>query len=112
MATMVLKHVSVLSAAAWLTAAFFVLGIFAGMIYTASFSYSGQISGMVVIWYLLLTPVLYACVGLFAALIICVLYNNLNGVFGGIALELADPNGSFESPPLPPSQWPPSSLVE
>lgn len=112
MAEMVLRRVGVKSAASWMTAAFFVLGIFAGIVYTASFAASGQISGIVILWYLLLTPILYAVVGLIAALIICVLYNQLNRTFGGIVLELADSRISFELPPPPPERWtevPPSA---
>jgi len=112
MAEMVLRRVGMMSAAKWMTLAFFVLGIFAGIVYTASFVVYGQISGIVIIWYLLLTPILYAVVGLIASLIICVLYNQLNRALGGIVLELSDPRIGFELPPPPPKEWtdlPPSA---
>jgi len=104
MTKMIVRRVGIKAVAAWVTLAFFILGIFAGVLSTAWFLYSGQTSGTFFIWYLVITPVLYAGVGMITALIICVLYNYLNSAFGSIGLELVAPT-SAELPPLPPSQW-------
>lgn len=104
MTKMTVRRVGIKAVAVWVTLAFFILGIFAGVLYTAWFLYSGQISGTFFIWYLVVTPVFYAGVGLTTALIICVLYNSLNSAFGTVRLELIAPT-SAELPPVPPSQW-------
>jgi len=104
MMKMTVRRVGIKAVAVWATLAFFLLGIFAGVLNTGWFLYSGQIGGTFFIWYLVITPVLYAGVGMITALIICVLYNSLNSAFGSIGLELVAPT-SVELPPPPPSQW-------
>jgi len=98
------------SATAWLTLAFFVSVFFAGIVLTASLAYSGQAGRMMVISYLLLIPVLYACVGLLTAITVCLLYNALNAALGGIVLEVADSKMSSQLPPYLPANGPQMNL--
>lgn len=105
MSKVMIQRINIVSFTKWLTFVFFVLGIFAGIIYTTSFAISGQISGIVIIWYLLLTPILYTLVGIITSLIICITYNSLNTVLGGIVIEVSNSTFDFDSPPPPPENW-------
>lgn len=82
-----LRRIGLASLAKWLTLAFFVLGIFAGIVYTTSFAITGQISGIVIVWYVLLTPVMYAVVGFISSMIFGLIYNSVAGRVGGIEIE-------------------------
>jgi hypothetical protein len=98
-----LQRIRVASLAKWQTFAFFVLGIFAGIAYTTSFAVAGQISGIVVVWYFLLTPVMYAVVGLVSSIIFGLVYNSVAGRGGGIEVEVRYLRTCV--PPPPPERW-------
>ena len=98
-----LQRIGLASFAKWQTFGFFILGIFAGIVYTTSFAITGQISGIVIVWYFLLTPLMYAIVGLISSLILGVIYNSTAARIGGVEFDIAPKH--FPAPPRPPERW-------
>jgi hypothetical protein len=98
-----LRHICLASLVKWQTFVFFVLGIFAGIIYTTSFAITGQISGVVIVWYFLLTPLMYALVGLISSVIVGLAYNVVASRTGGIQVDIVTQKNPV--PPPPPERW-------
>ena len=101
--TVTLRQIRLASLVKWQTFVFFVLGVFAGIIYTTSFAITGQISGIVIVWYLLLTPLMYALVGFISSMILGVVYNSVANRIGGLQVDIV--TNKKPVPPPPPEFW-------
>src|SRR2546422_2504845 len=101
--TVTLQQIRLASLVKWQTFVFFVLGIFAGIIYTTSFAITGQISGIVIVWYFLLTPLMYALVGLISSMILGLVYNSVANRLGGLQVDVVLQKNPV--PPPPPERW-------
>ncbi len=101
--TVTLRQIRLASLVKWQTFVFFVLGIFAGIIYTTSFAITGRISGIVIVWYFLLTPLMYALVGLISSMILGLVYNSVANRVGGLQVDVV--TNKKPVPPPPPESW-------
>ena len=100
-----IRRINVASLAKWVTFSFLVLGVFAGIIYTTSFALRQQISPIVMLWYFVLTPFLYAVVGLISSIIIGTIYNRVADKMGGIVVAANIGMENYSVPPPPPHEW-------
>lgn len=101
--TVTLRRIRVASLVRWQTFGFFILGMFAGIVYTTSFAVYGRIRGVVLLWYVVLTPFLYAVVGLLSSLVVGLIYNSVAERLGGLEFEVV--TTELPLPPPPPDRW-------
>ena len=98
-----LQHVGLSSFVKWQTLAFFIMGVFAGLVYTVWLALAGQITGRGVIWYFLVTTFSYVVLGLISSTILGVIYNSFAPSIGGMRFDIIARNTPL--PPPPPERW-------
>ena len=110
MTKVTLKRIHIFSFLKWHLLLSLITGFFVGVMYSV-FAYAispaetkAQISGYL-FWYVLGTPIFYALLTLFSYGIGALLYNALNGAFGGMKFEIEDEAEIFGEPPPPPKEW-------
>jgi hypothetical protein len=98
-----IQHLGLTSFVKWQTLGFFILGILAGILYTAWFAITGQITGWTIVWYFPMTCVVYAIMGVICSTLLGVIYNSIAGKIGGMQFDIVTHNNPV--PPLPPARW-------
>ena len=96
-----LQQIGLVSFIKWQTFAFFILGIFAGLVYTGWLALAGQITGRAVVWYFLVTTLSYVVLGFISSAILGV--NSLAPSIGGVRFYIVAHNNPL--PPPPPERW-------
>src|SRR5437016_2074755 len=104
MRSMKLKRVGVLSVAMWHGLYSLIFAIFLGIAFTAyTYLSMGAVSPSYLLYYWVVTPLIYCPLGFISYGLVAILYNAVAGSVGGIKVEFD--NDGHDAPPPPDSYF-------